>query len=129
MAKFSRKDLAQYIAENLDNNEALAEKIAGFLIDHGKVSELGSIMRDVINVRAQVLGVVELTATSAFPLDNTAKNQIENLVKERFSGVSKIIIHEKIDKTLLGGVDLDFANANLDLTIRAKLNKLRSAVA
>lgn len=129
MAKFSRKDLAQYIAENLDNNDALAEKIAGFLIDHGKVSELGSIMRDVIDVRAQVLGVVELTATSAFPLDNTAKNQIENLVKERFSGVSEIIIHEKIDKTLLGGVDLDFANANLDLTIRAKLNKLRSAVA
>lgn len=129
MAKFSRNDLVQYIADNIHDDKALADKIAGFLIDSGKVSELGSIMRDVIDIRARKQGVVELTASSAFPLDESAKNQIENLVKQRFSGVNSVIIHENIDRTLIGGVNLDFANANLDLTIRAKLNKLRSAVA
>ena len=129
MAKFSRNDLAQYIADNIDDTDSVANKVAGFLIDNNKTSELGSIMRDVTSLRASEKGVVELTATSAFALDSEAKLMIEKLTEEHFKNVKKIIIHEVIDKSVIGGVNIDFANANLDLTIRAKLNKLREAVA
>lgn len=129
MAKFSRNDLAQYIADNIDDTDSIANKVAGFLIDNNKTSELGSIMRDVTSLRASEKGVVELTATSAFALDSEAQLMIEKLTEEHFKNVKKIIIHEVIDKSVIGGVNIDFANANLDLTIRAKLNKLREAVA
>lgn len=128
MAKISRTNLANYVAEHIDENN-LAEKIAAFLIENNKTSELGSIMRDVTDLRSSKLGVVELTARSAFPLSAVSKYEIETVVKNNFKDVRQIIIHEVADKSVIGGVNLDFANANLDLTVRNKLNKLREAVA
>ncbi len=129
MAKYSRTKLAQYIADHIEDEAVLADKIAAFLIENNKTSELGSIIRDVADVRAEKQGVVELTATSAFALNSDTKQQIKDVVNQNFSNVRQIIIHEVIDPGLIGGVNLDFANANLDLSVRAKLNKLREAVA
>jgi F0F1-type ATP synthase delta subunit len=129
MAKYSRSKLAEYVADHIGDESELAQKVAAFLIENNKTSELGSIIRDVADIRAQKSGIIELTATSARDLSAETKNQIESLVKENFKEVKQIIIHEVKDPRVIGGVNLDFANANLDLTVRAKLNKLREAVA
>ena len=128
MAKFSRSSLTNYIVDNLDSAD-ISSKVAAFLIDNGKTSDLDSILRDVTEAQAVKNGIVELTARSAFPLDAGTKESINDLVRAQYQGVKQIIIHEVIDKSAIGGVNLEFANANLDLTIRTKLNKLREAIA
>lgn len=128
MARFSRVSLTDYIVDNLGSAD-ISDKVAAFLIDNGKTSDLDSILRDVTEAQAVKKGVVELTARSAFPLDTESKKSIHEVVKGKYPSVKEIIIHEVIDKSAIGGVNLEFANANLDLTIRTKLNKLREAIA
>ncbi len=128
MAKFERVKLAKYIAEHLDDNN-LSDQVAGYLIDCGKVSELDSLLRDVMEIRAEDQGIMELVATTAHSLNAESRKSVEALVKSKFSATKEVVIHENIDKSVIGGVDLDFANANLNMTVRAKLNKLKEAVA
>lgn len=128
MAKFSRASLTDYIVDNLGSAD-LSDKVAAFLIDNDKTSDLDSILRDVSEAQAVKKGIVELTARSAFPLDASTKESINDVVRKQNPNVKNIIIHQVIDKSAIGGVNLEFANANLDLTIRTKLNKLREAIA
>lgn len=127
MSKYSRKSLVRYIANNLDSPD-LASHIAGFLIDNSKVDDLDSILRDVIDYRARESGIVELTAKTARAIDQSSRSQIESRVKQVYPNANQFVIHEEIDPSLIGGVDIQFANADLDLTVRNKLNRLKEAV-
>lgn len=130
-SKYSQNDTASYIASQLqagtDEND-LAISVASYLIDEGKTASLDSLLRDVMELRAKN-GVVELTARSAFPLADEQKVEIRNLAKKQYPGSHKVIIHELKDPNVIGGVSLSLANANLDLTIKSKLNHLREAIA
>lgn len=128
MAKYSRKALVRLVADNIDSPD-IADRLAGFLIDNNRVSELDSILRDVIELRASERGIVEIDITSAFEIDKTTEGLIKNKVKQVYPQTEKVIMHKSINKNLIGGVDIKFANANLDLTIKNKLNKLREAIA
>ncbi len=127
--KFSRSKLAHYVASSNKPEAELAREVAAFLIDAGKTAELDSLMRDVSDIRARENGVVELTARSAFPLDTDTKAQIERVAKGQYPGSTSVIIHEVRDETAVGGVRIELSNADLDLTIRSKLHKLREAIA
>jgi F0F1-type ATP synthase delta subunit len=131
MASYSRTKLAHYIATWLEKgvSEAdLAQQVAAYLIESGKTADLDSLMRDVQDIRARDYGVVELTARSAFPLEASEKSQIEQIAQNHFPGVNRVILHEERDEKVIGGANVSFAQANLDLTIRSKLNRLREAV-
>ena len=125
---YSRMKLAEYLVKSGKPTDKLAEEVAAFLIETDNTDDLESLMRDVSLLRIKSHGIVELKAISAYPLDADTKSQIKSLVKNNYQDVREIIIHEEIDKDLIGGVKLQFANASLDLTIRSKLNKLKQAV-
>lgn len=126
--RFSRTALADYIASSSDAEDQLARETAAFLIDNGATNELSSLMRDAMEIRAQNSGVVELTASSAFPITSEIEDQIKNVGRKLYPGASRFVIHRHIDKEVIGGVRLQFANASLDLTIESKLHKLRKAI-
>lgn len=70
-------------------------------------------------------GIVEITAVDARPLNDSVKSDIENLIKGLFPNSKQIIISEKIDTNVIGGVRLELANQQLDLSIRSKLNRFK----
>lgn len=127
--RYSRKALASYIASTDTPKADLAMEVAAFLMDLGSISDLDSLMRDVIEIRGREDGVVELTARSAHSLTSEIKTEVEAIAKRLYPGAREVIIHEINDPSVIGGTRLQFANASLDLTIKAKLNKLREAVA
>ena len=128
MAKYSRKALVQHVSDNIDSSD-IANQLAAFLIDNNRVSKLDSILRDAMELRASENGIVEVNVSSAFELDKTSEESIKSKVKEVYPNTEKVIMHKKLDKALIGGADIQFANADLDLTIKNKLNKLREAIA
>lgn len=131
-AKYSQKAVASHIANQLQeevDEQDLAISIASYLIDEGKTASLDSLLRDVMETRAVENGVVELTAKSAFSLTPEQKVSIQHVAKKQYPGTHKVIIHEVIDPSVIGGVSLSLANSSLDLTIKSKLNHLREAVA
>ena len=128
---YSRKVLVSYIVEALDAGRDVADisrHVAAYLIESGKSSDLDSVMRDAQEQRAQISGVVELTARSAHQLDSEQRQRIESIAKQQYPSAKQIRAHEVIDESVVGGINLAFPHASLDLTVRAKLNQLREAI-
>ncbi len=133
MAKISRSRIALAVADKVDltkNEKDLSREVAAYLLSVRRTNELDSLMRDVMEIRAQ-RGIVEVTAATAHPLNDAVRNDIEQNIRTHIltaSGAptaSKIIVSERIDPAVVGGVRLELANQQLDLSVRAKLNRFK----
>lgn len=127
--KFSRARLAKEIIKRLDNGESaekISQEVAALLISMGKTSELSSLLRDCTRLRAERDGIVEVDAVTARPLDKDLERYVEKTTKDRYKNAKKVIIHNRVDPGVIGGISLSFVDSSLDLSIRARLNKLKA---
>jgi F0F1-type ATP synthase delta subunit len=106
------------------SGQSLAVETAAYLIDAHRTSELESLLRDVMQYRADH-GIVEVIAVSAFPLNEKVHDDISAEVRKLYPGSKEIIVSHRLDSTVVSGVRLEFANQLLDLSVRNKLNKLK----
>ena len=128
---YSRQKLVNYIVDQLETGKSvsrLAKRVAAYLIDVGRISELDSVMRDAQEIRAQKYGVVELTVRSANPLNSAQSKQVERVAAKQYGKVKKVTIHKIDDESVVGGANLTLPHTSLDLTVRAKLNQLREGI-
>lgn len=130
--KLGRKRLAEVFYERLQsgsiNERELSHEIAAYLLAEGRSGELDSILRDIKQLRADA-GVIEVLAKSAHSLSTSERTEIEQLVRKQHPNAQNIIISETIDPHMMGGVKLEFANEQWDLSVRAKLNRFKQLTA
>ena len=133
MAKISRLKIAAALADKVDMKAPAAQlsrEIAAYLLDVRRTGELDSVMRDVMEIRAE-RGIVEVTAVTAYPLTASVRADIEKNIRTHIlsaagaPAASKVIISERLDPTVVGGVRLELANQQLDLSVRGKLNRFK----
>lgn len=119
----SRTKLASVLVDYVKtkgSTQKQAQKIAAFLIHNKRTKEIDSLMRDMMKYQAEN-GVLEVTATSAHQLSPEAKTRVKQLLPAK-----KHIINEVITPEILGGILIESADIQLDLTIRRQVQKLRS---
>lgn len=124
MQTISRKDLARIIGEktrHMQSKQELVEAIAAYLTVEKSKIDIDSLVRDVMQYR-QDQGYVEAVAVSAHPLDDEVINDIKDLLRERFPDAKSIVVSQRIDKFVVGGVRIELPQEDLDLSIRSKLN-------
>lgn len=126
--KISRLQVSNVLAErslkpNLDR-KAFSKEIAKYLLNSNRVDELESMMRDALSYRAGK-GMVEVTAVSANKLSTEDRTDIGLLTRQLYPKAERVIINERRDSSLIGGVKLAIINSQLDLTVRGRLNLLR----
>lgn len=124
--KLSRRKLSEYVADRLakgDNAKVVMKELAAYLVDTRRTRETELIIRD-IEARLLVQGVALVTVTSARTLTSEAKQSIEALVKAEQSEVTKVVLREQIDESVIGGVRIELPGRLADFTVRAKLDKL-----
>lgn len=122
-----RHHLAQVIGErslHAGNFSLLAKEIAAYLLDSGQVGQLDSLMRDIMNYRAEH-GVVEVQASSAHNLSSQDITDIKSLLKQEYPSAKKFTIDQALEPEVMGGVKLDLPGEQLDLTVRTKVNKFK----
>lgn len=122
-----RLDIARGFVARLDTVGAkrAIKELASLLLEnrlHGQVEE---IMADIAKEYARVHGVVEAEARTVFPLSASLKKELANKVKAS-TGAKSVILHEQIDKSLLGGVIISAPDMELDLSLKTKLAKLKA---
>jgi F-type H+-transporting ATPase subunit delta len=131
MSKLPRHQLAAVLAERslaqLDV-KTFSDELAAYLLSEHRTGELDSLMRDIMQYRADH-GVVEVVAVSAHTLTDSVRKDIESQVRELYPAAKKVIISEEIDPVIIGGVRIELANQQLDLSIRAKLNRFKQLTA
>lgn len=124
---YSRTALAKESAKRLEKSpKKAAKEIAAYLVSSGKTGDLNSLIRDIVTLRADEKGVMELTAVSAHPLGKSQQTEIKRLVQKLHKDAKKIIINEQIDPDTVGGVRLEFPHESLDLTVQGQLHRLRT---
>ncbi len=105
-------------------SKSLSREIAAYLLSEGRVNELDSVLRDIQADWADA-GYVEVIASSAHPLTAGVRADITKQVKQFYPSAKKLIVTEEHDPEIIGGVRLNLANQQLDLSIEAKLNKFK----
>lgn len=123
----SRTDLAAVIGDRTLHStdmKKLERAVAGYLLEQNRTDDIDSLMRDVLKYRAEH-GYVEATVVSAFPLTAASKHEITTALKAEYPGAKHYVLNERIDPAVVGGVRLEMAGKELDLTVRAKLNTLK----
>lgn len=129
--KQTRHHLAEIIADktiNVSDEKQLAKEIAAYLLDEKQTSSLDSLIRDIMQYRAEK-GVVEATAVTVSGLPENVINDVRKLVKEHYPDAKEVIINQAQDDDVVGGLRLDFANVQLDMSVKAKLNKFKRLTA
>lgn len=126
----TRQQISNFIADKA-LKEGLSKKdikeIAGYLLNQSKADEVNSIMRDVQDRWAKK-GYVEIIARTSHELSESTKNNIAKSMKAYFAEAKEIVVTEVLDEAVIGGVSLEFADSQLDLSLRRKLNKFKRLV-
>lgn len=129
-AKYSRTRLADYAVDELNSNSKsknLAKLLAAYLIDSHRTDDINSLARDILQIRADKTGTVEVTAIVAHDIDNDTRSEIKEMIRAVQPNVKKVIINQQVDSSAIGGIRLELANALLNSTVDARLAALRES--
>lgn len=126
--KIPRRKIADFLTErSLEpdvDRDRLSHEIAAYLLETNRAGELSSLARDIIQRRSE-RGIVEVTVISARPLSMELKKSIREKIRVFYPQAKKVNINETVDVNMIGGVRLELANEQLDLSVRSRLNRFK----
>ncbi|OZJ04921.1 hypothetical protein BZG36_02634 [Bifiguratus adelaidae] len=100
------------------------------LAENGRLSETSKIISGYQQLMQAHRGELPVTITSAKELDSaTLKRLTDSLQKGKLSAGQKLIISNKVNPGIIGGLVVEFGDKTIDLSVStriAKLNKLVS---
>ena len=126
--RIPRAQLAAVIGEKtLKQNDLkrLTKAVAAYLMEQKSIGELESLMRDVLAYR-QAHGIIEAEVTSAHDLSKEALAEIRGVIKDHYPTAKHVSVHQDLDESLIGGVKVNLAHEQLDLSVRAKLDTFKT---
>lgn len=127
MKKMPRRELAKVIAErtmhSIDTKE-LAQEVAAYLLAEGRTAELETLIRDIMQYR-QDHGIIEATAVTSHDIGSNVISDVEAIVRQQYPDAKSIAVHSVHDQHVVGGVRIELAQSQLDMTVQAKLNTFK----
>jgi F-type H+-transporting ATPase subunit delta len=125
--KISRRVLARTIASKLvaepTRQDHWVQALAAYLIEQNRVSEAGLIVSDIEHELYEQDGQLLTHVTSARPLSDAVRTALKKLLSAQ-TGAKHVVLTEKTDPALLGGLIARTADAGLDASVRTQLNRL-----
>ncbi|MBH1980770.1 F0F1 ATP synthase subunit delta [Candidatus Saccharibacteria bacterium] len=125
MAKLSRRKIAALWADELVAGHDIIAKIAAYLIEERRTDEMSLIVRETEIALAE-RGVVVADITTANGLSDESRTAIEKFLTVSMNA-RRVAFREAHDPSVIGGVKIDVAGQQLDATLKARLNQLKSS--
>jgi len=125
--KFSRRILARTIATKLviepTRQDYWIKALAGYLVDQKRTAEAELIINDILHELYEQDGQLLAHVTSARPLTDQLRTKLKHLLATQ-TDARKVTLTEDIDPSLIGGLVARTADAELDASVRSKINQL-----
>ncbi len=121
--KTPRHILAQAIAERtlgVRDEKLLAREIAAYLLEQRRVNELESILRDIMQYRADH-GILEAEVVTAHDVSPAILSEVKQLLQAAYPKAKTVHVATRQDTSVVGGLRVDMPNEQLDMTIQDKL--------
>ncbi|GAC1391796.1 MAG: hypothetical protein NVSMB46_05610 [Candidatus Saccharimonadales bacterium] len=125
--KVSSRHLAAIIGEKtvaVRDTTQLTKEIASYLLQEKRTADVDSIMRDVMQYRFDH-GIIEVTLVSANPLSHADVADASKLVHAEHPKGKTFIINQRIDPRVVGGIRIEYANEQLDLTVQSRISTFK----
>lgn len=98
------------------------------LAQNGRLYQADKTINDFLEIMSAHRGEVKVTITTASPLEKDLQKRLEDSLKgSALAGEGKtLIIENKINEAVLGGLIVDFGDKTVDLSVASKVNKLNA---
>jgi F0F1-type ATP synthase delta subunit len=126
MAKISANQLASYAVDQLEAGsdfQLVARKLAAYLLENRQSRDLSKVLR-AVEAEANRRGSTQVTITSAHAVSEAVMIELAALLN-----AENPVFHEVIDANVIGGVKASAGEAEIDLTVRGKLNRFKTSIA
>jgi F-type H+-transporting ATPase subunit delta len=100
--------------------------LVALLIRRGRFDELSLVVRELRRLDARRRGLLEATVTSAAPLDEEERAALA--ARLRAMTGQDVETQERIDPTLLGGIQIRMGDRLMDGSVRGRLERLRASL-
>jgi F-type H+-transporting ATPase subunit delta len=95
-----------------------------------RMSYFPQILREFRRRYNEHFDIAEITVTSAMPISQDLRGKIAaKMAQITGKPAENVLVTEKVDKTLLGGVVVDYGNMRLDGSVKTRLNELAKDIA
>lgn len=100
------------------------KQLASLILEHRMHGQIDDILLSVEEQYQKSHGVIEAVATVAHPLTAALRTDLEQLIAEK-TNAKTVVLHEDVDPSVIGGVNITTSRSSFDLTVRSKLDRLR----
>ena len=119
--RLSRRKLAEYAAEKLlAGDDSVVAQLAAHIVTEKRQREVELLVRDIEAAMAS-RGTVVATVTTVQKLTDDIKRAVTEMI-----GGDKVVLRERQDVSVIGGIVIDTPDRRFDGTVRRKLNELRA---
>ncbi|MDR2524223.1 MAG: F0F1 ATP synthase subunit delta [Candidatus Nomurabacteria bacterium] len=127
-AKVSRRREVAVIVDLLERGKSakqIAVALATYLREKRQTRLAELYLRDIRAEIQRRFGLVSAEVTSASKLSDELEREIKTFIKNQ-TDAQKVEIIKTVDPDLIGGVVISTTDAEMDASVRTKLQKLRS---
>jgi len=113
------------IIEEIFSNK-LSELTQGFIkIITSKKREaiLESVARSFISLYKEKKNIISAKLVTATEIDNETREDVLDFIKKK--GHKNVDLHEKIDKSIIGGAIINIGNKQIDASVSNKINEMK----
>jgi len=126
------EDKKQIVAEltkhvgGVPDREGTVKNFLNTLADNNRLGVLESVCHKFETLMGAYRGEVELTVTSAAPLDNRTLRQLEGSVaKSKYVGQGqKLKVISKVNPSIKGGLIVEVGDRTIDLSVSSKMGRM-----
>lgn len=94
--------------------------------DKGRIAAFDGIFSEFRKMYNKHMNILEVRVTTAEPMSERIKQKLINKLSD-ISGKT-IILDERIDKALLGGIVIRYDNTEIDSSVKSKLDKIKKQI-
>ncbi|MBI4033612.1 F0F1 ATP synthase subunit delta [Candidatus Saccharibacteria bacterium] len=130
MINFSRRQLARYAVDEMlakRSAKSIAASLAAALVASRRRNEAELLLSD-IEIELEERGLLTTAkVTSAYPLPAELKKDLATRLK-KLTNTKEVILDERVDKGVLGGITIETAARTKDMTVKNALLALKEIV-
>lgn len=107
-----------------DSASEVVKNLLEMLFDYDRIADLDVIIAEYFRLNDEYEKTVRATVTTAVALDEKQKANLESSFA-RVVGASKVVLEEKIDPDIIGGVILKSNNYIYDGSLKLKFARIK----
>lgn len=127
--RITAKQFALSLYESVDGKSAaevklVVKKFVELLAKKNRISQAEKIINEFARLWNEKNGLVEAEVTSASEMSRETAKLLKDYIA-KYSGAKEVMLAEKIDKNILGGVIIRYGDKVLDGSLKAQLMELK----